>query len=332
MLENVLEIGERPEDLVVYAARGKAARDWASYSRIVAALRSLGEDETLVVQSGKPIGVFPTPPDAPLVLMACGNVVGRYATPEYFDDACATAASSCGAGSPPATGSTSASRASCRASTSSCEPWRGSTSAGRSRAGSSSRAGLGGMGAAQPLAITLAGGSGLVVEVDADKCDRSLERGHLDSVTDDLDEALALVASRAAGAASSASSANAAAVYGELAGARCRARRRDRPHRRPRRRPRLLPGRLLARGMAGPARADPAGVAEMARRSRWRAQVQAMLPMKAAGAVVFEDGNNLRVQAEAAGVSGRFRHRRLRGALPAAAVLPRDRPVSLGGP
>ena len=88
MLENVLEIGERPQDLVVYAARGKAARDWESYARIVAALQHLGEDETLVVQSGKPIAVFPSSPDAPLVVMACGNVVGHYATAEYFDELC----------------------------------------------------------------------------------------------------------------------------------------------------------------------------------------------------------------------------------------------------
>ena len=88
MLENVLEIGERPEDLVGYAARGKAARDWESYVRIVESLRHLGEDETLVVQSGKPVAVFPSSPDAPLVVMACGNVVGHYATAEYFDELC----------------------------------------------------------------------------------------------------------------------------------------------------------------------------------------------------------------------------------------------------
>ena len=86
MLENNLENGERPEDLVVYASFAKAARDWPSYHPIVAALRTLEEDQTLVVQSGKPIGIFKTHDRAPLVLMATGNLVGRWATPDVFYD------------------------------------------------------------------------------------------------------------------------------------------------------------------------------------------------------------------------------------------------------
>ena len=84
MLENNLENAERPEDLVVYAGFAKAARDWRSYHAIVAALRDLEVDQTLVIQSGKPIGVFKTHGRAPLVLMANGNIVGRWATPENF--------------------------------------------------------------------------------------------------------------------------------------------------------------------------------------------------------------------------------------------------------
>ena len=136
MLENVLEIGERPEDLVVYAARGKAARDWESYARIVASLQHLGEDETLVVQSGKPVAVFATSPDAPLVVMACGNVVGHYATPEYFDELCDRGLIMWG-GLTAGAGSTSASRVFSRASSSSCRQSRGSISAVRSPVGSS---------------------------------------------------------------------------------------------------------------------------------------------------------------------------------------------------
>ena len=84
MLENVLEVGERPEDLVVYASIGKAARDWPSFDRLVGALKTLGDDQTLVVQSGKPIGVFPTHPLSPVVVMATSNIVGHYATAENF--------------------------------------------------------------------------------------------------------------------------------------------------------------------------------------------------------------------------------------------------------
>ena len=80
MLENTVENGERPEDLVIYGALAKAARDWPSYDRLVAALRTLEEGRTLVVQSGKPVGVFATSPAAPLVLMATSNLVGRWAT------------------------------------------------------------------------------------------------------------------------------------------------------------------------------------------------------------------------------------------------------------
>ena len=84
LLENVLELAERPDDLVVYAAHAKAARDWESYERIVGALKTLGDGETLVVQSGKPIGVLRTGDGGPVVLMANGNLVGRFATPERF--------------------------------------------------------------------------------------------------------------------------------------------------------------------------------------------------------------------------------------------------------
>src|SRR5260370_20902295 len=86
MLENNLENAERPEDLVVYASLAKAARDWDAYHKIVGALQTLEEDQTLVIQSGKPIGVFQTHTRAPLVLMANGNLVGRWARPDVFYD------------------------------------------------------------------------------------------------------------------------------------------------------------------------------------------------------------------------------------------------------
>src|SRR5437868_3097578 len=88
MLMNNLDpdVAERPEDLVVYGGTGKAARDWPSYQRIIETLKTLGDDETLLVQSGKPVGVLRTHPDAPRVLIANSNLVGRWATWEHFRD------------------------------------------------------------------------------------------------------------------------------------------------------------------------------------------------------------------------------------------------------
>ena len=303
MLENVLEIGERPEDLVVYAARGKAARDWESYSRIVASLRQLAEDETLVVQSGKPVGVFPSSPDAPIVVMACGNVVGHYATAEYFDELCDRGLMMWGgltAGDWQYIGFQGVLQGVYELLQAVGREHFGGSLAGRFVLTS----GLGGMGSAQPLAIGLAGGRGIVVEVDAAKCKRALERGHLSSVTGDLDEALASLGDAKAGTVVGLV-ANAAVVYGELA---------ERG---------IVPDVVTDLTAAHDAvfgycpvdysfeewqtarRMDPLGVAERARVSM-ALEVRAMLRLKASGAVVFEDGNNLRVQAETAGVRDAF--------------------------
>ena len=303
MLENVLEIGERPEDLVVYAARGKAARDWESYVRIVESLRHLGEDETLVVQSGKPVAVFPSSPDAPLVVMACGNVVGHYATAEYFDELCDRGLIMWGgltAGDWQYIGFQGVLQG----------VYELLQAVGKEHFGGSLdrrfvlTAGLGGMGSAQPLAIAMAGGCGIVVEIDPEKCSRALERGHLASVTDDLDKALALVGPREAGSVIGLVG-NAASIYSEIAEKR------------------VVPDVVTDLTAAHDAvfgycpvdysleqwrecrHLDPTGVADRARRSM-AIQVQAMQRLKAGGAIVFEDGNNLRVQAEAAGVHDAF--------------------------
>jgi urocanate hydratase len=303
MLENVLEIGERPEDLVVYAARGKAARDWESYSRIVASLKGLGEDETLVVQSGKPVAVFPSSPEAPLVVMACGNVVGHYATAEYFDELCDRGLLMWGgltAGDWQYIGFQGVLQGVYELLQAVVREHFGGSLAGRLVL----TAGLGGMGSAQPLAIAMAGGKGIVVEVDPDKCARAYDRGHLASVTDDLDKALALIAGGEPGRVIGLVG-NAAAVYGELA---------DRG---------VVPDVVTDLTAAHDAvfgycpvdysleewkarrELDPAGVADRARRSMAR-QVEAMLKLKSGGSVVFECGNNLRVQAEAAGARKAF--------------------------
>jgi urocanate hydratase len=303
MLENVLEIGERPEDLVVYAARGKAARDWESYSRIVLSLKRLGEDETLVVQSGKPVAVFPSSPDAPLVVMACGNVVGHYATAEYFDELCDRGLIMWGgltAGDWQYIGFQGVLQGVYELLQAVARDHFGGSLAGRFVL----TAGLGGMGSAQPLAISLAGGTGIVVEVDPDKCARAQARGHLASVTDDVEEALAFAGDRDAGRVIGLVG-NAASVYEELCDSG------------------VVPDVVTDLTAAHDAvfgycpvdysleewkavrELDPAAVADRARRSM-ALQVRAMLKLKARGAVVFEDGNNLRVQAAAAGVSEAF--------------------------
>ena len=303
MLENVLEIGERPEELVVYAARGKAARDWESYSKIVASLMCLREDETLIVQSGKPVGVFPSPVGAPLVLMACGNVVGHYATPEYFDQLCDRGLIMWGgltAGDWQYIGFQGVLQGVYELLQAVAKEHFAGSLEGRFVL----TAGLGGMGSAQPLAIALAGGRGIVVEVDHDNAQRSFERGHLAAVTDNLDDALELLGegheTRVIGLVG-----NAAAVYREFA---------DKA---------IVPDVVTDLTTAQDAvfgycpvdysleqwrrirTVDPVGVAEKARRSM-AVQVEAMLELKRAGAVVFEDGNNLRVQAKAAGVRDAF--------------------------
>ena len=304
MLENVLEIGERPEDLVVYAARAKAARDWGSFAGLVASLRDLSEDETLVVQSGKPIGVFRSSPDAPLVVMACGNVVGHYATQEYFEELTAAGLIMWGgltAGDWQYIGFQGVVQGVYELLQAVAREHFGGSLAGRLVL----TAGLGGMGSAQPLAIAMAGARGIVVEVDDVKCARAFGRGHLDAVTDDLDKALATVALPPGPTGVVGLVGNAADVYRELA---------DRP---------VVPDVVTDLTAAHDAvygycpigcslsqwsalrRSDPVALALRARDSM-AVQVEAMLRLKSAGAVVFEDGNNLRVQAAAAGVKDAF--------------------------
>lgn len=303
MLENVLEVGERPRDLVVYGARGKAARDWGSYRALVATLSSLGDDETLVVQSGKPIGVFPSPPEAPLVVMACGNIVGHYATQEYFDDLSESGLIMWGgltAGDWQYIGFQGVLQGVYELLQAVSREHFGGSLEGRLVVTS----GLGGMGSAQPLAISMSGARGIVVEIDGAKCARSLERGHVDSVATDLDMALAALSSTR-GPRVVALVANAAATYRELAERHIV--------------PDVLtdltaahdalygycPLGLSLGDWAARRENEPALLLGEARRSM-AVEVEAMLELKALGAVVFENGNNIRVQAEAAGAEKAF--------------------------
>jgi urocanate hydratase len=195
MLMNNLdpEVAERPQDLVVYGGTGKAARDWDAFDRIVASLRSLGDDETLLVQSGKPVAVFRSHPDAPRVLLANSNLVGKWATWEHFAELEKKGLIMFGqmtAGSWIYIGTQGILQGT----------YETFVAAGRTHFGTPDLAGrailtggLGGMGGAQPLAATMAGACMLAVEVDPSRIQRRLETRYLDEVADDLPDAIARI-------------------------------------------------------------------------------------------------------------------------------------------
>jgi urocanate hydratase len=192
LLENVLEVGERPEDLVVYAATAQAVRDWDCYEATVTALHDLREDETLVMQSGKPVGRFRSTPESPLVVMANANLVGRWATDDCFRELDARGLIMYGGytagdwqyiGQQGVLQTTYETLAACAR-----DRFDGSL-AGRVFLS----AGLGAMGGAQPLAAKLLGAAALIVEVDEARADRRMRDGYLDVKTDDAAEAVNLV-------------------------------------------------------------------------------------------------------------------------------------------
>ncbi|NTU82392.1 MAG: urocanate hydratase [Chloroflexales bacterium] len=306
LLENVLEVGERPEDLVVYAAIGKAARDWPSYHTIVATLKRLGDDETLVIQSGKPIGVFKTHPLAPIVVMANTNLVGRWATPEHFYELERRGLIMWGgltAGDWQYIGSQGVIQGTYEILAQVAREHFGGELRGRLVLS----AGLGGMGSAQPLAARMAGAVMLVVEVDPERALQRVASGWCDSVAEDLDEALARCrAAQVRGEPSAvALIGNAAEVYPELA-------RRgvtpdvvtDQTSAHDARYgyvpPGLSPDQVVELRERDPAELERQSIAAIA------AQVEAMLAFKDRGAVVFDNGNNIRIQATRGGVARAF--------------------------
>jgi urocanate hydratase len=194
MLMNNLdpEVAERPQDLVVYGGIGKAARNWACFDAIVATLRELGEDETLLVQSGKPVGVFRTHPDAPRVLIANSNLVPAWATWEKFRELDRKGLMMYGqmtAGSWIYIGSQGIVQGTYETFAEMGRQHYAGDLAGRWIL----TAGLGGMGGAQPLAATMAGASMLAVECQPDRIEMRLDTGYLDKRADTLDEALAMI-------------------------------------------------------------------------------------------------------------------------------------------
>jgi urocanate hydratase len=194
MLMNNLdpEVAERPEELVVYGGIGRAARNWDCYDRIVAALRALGDDETLLIQSGKPVGVFRTHADAPRVLIANSNLVGHWSTWDHFNELDRKGLMMYGqmtAGSWIYIGSQGIVQGTYETFVEMGRQHYGGSLAGRWIL----TAGLGGMGGAQPLAATMAGASMLAIECRAERIQKRLDTRYLDVSTTRLDEALALI-------------------------------------------------------------------------------------------------------------------------------------------
>lgn len=194
MLMNNLDpdVAERPEDLIVYGGIGKAARDWDSFDKIVSTLRELEEDETLLIQSGKPVGVFRTHTDAPRVLIANSNLVPAWANWEHFrklDRAGLMMFGQMTAGSWIYIGSQGIVQGTYESFVEMGRQHYGGDLAGRWIL----TAGLGGMGGAQPLAATMAGASILIIECQTDRIDKRIETGYLDVRAESLDEALAII-------------------------------------------------------------------------------------------------------------------------------------------
>src|ERR1035437_10245910 len=194
MLMNNLDpdVAERPDDLVVYGGTGKAARNWECFDALVAALRALEGDETLLIQSGKPVAVFRTHAHAPRVLIANSNLVGRWATWEHFRELERKGLMMYGqmtAGSWIYIGSQGIVQGTYETFAEAARQHFNGTLAGTWTL----TAGLGGMGAAQPLAVTMNGGVALCIEVDPTRIQKRIDTRYLDEWTDNLDTALALV-------------------------------------------------------------------------------------------------------------------------------------------
>ncbi|HKV69875.1 MAG TPA: urocanate hydratase [Gemmatimonadales bacterium] len=308
MLMNNLdpEVAERPDDLVVYGGTGRAARDWASFDAICRTLTTLAGDETLLVQSGRPVGVFRTHPDAPRVLIANANLVGRWATWDVFRDLERRGLTMYGqmtAGSWIYIGTQGILQGTYETFGAVARRDFGGTLAGRLVV----TGGLGGMGGAQPLAATMNGGVCLAIEIDPSRVKRRLETRYLDKATDSLDEALAWCAEARASrtALSVGLTANCADALPEIA------RRRvpvdvltDQTSAHDTLNGYVPAGMRLSEAVTLRGK-DPAGYVRAATASIV-AHVEAMLALKAQGAVTFDYGNNIRTVAKDAGLERAF--------------------------
>jgi len=307
MIQNNLdpEVAEKPEDLVVYGGRGKAARSWEAFDAILESLRNLEEDETLLVQSGKPVVVFKSHKDAPKVLIANSNLVPHWATWEHFDELAKKGLIMYGqmtAGSWIYIGTQGILQGTYETfgALSKLKGW------GSLKGKFVLSAGLGGMGGAQPLSITMNEGVGLIVEVDPERAERRRAIGYVDTVVDTLEEAMTLVeeAKEKQIPKSIGLIGNAADVYAELVGRG------------------VIPDVVTDQTSAHEAlfyipsglsvtaadelrMSDPEKYKKMAMDSMSK-HVRAMLDFQRAGSEVFDYGNNIRQQAYNNGVSDAF--------------------------
>ena len=308
MLMNNLDpaVAERPEDLVVYGGSGKAARNWQAFDAIVDALRALEHDETLLVQSGKPVGVFRTHAGAPRVLIANSILVPAWATWETFrdlEDRGLTMYGQMTAGSWIYIGSQGILQGTYETFAAAARRHFGGTLRGRLVV----TAGLGGMGGAQPLAATMNGAAALVVEVDPRRIARRIDSGYVDEATTSVDEALAAVGrwTRDGVARSMALEGNAADILPELLRRGIvpdvltdQTSAHDALHG-------YVPhGMSLAEAVVLRPR-QPRVYIDRAMQSMAR-HVEAMLALQQRGARTFDYGNNIRAQAQRAGVRNAF--------------------------
>jgi urocanate hydratase len=307
MLMNNLdpEVAEKPEDLIVYGGRGKAARDWQCFAALVRSLRELEGDETLLVQSGKPVAIFRTHPDAPRVLIANANLVPAWATQEHFDELDRRGLIMYGqmtAGSWIYIGTQGILQGTYETLAAVAQRHFGGDLRGRFVLSS----GLGGMGGAQPLAVTMNGGVALIVEVDPARARRRLANRYVDKVVDTLEEAMTLVETAKARREplSVGLIGNAAEVLPELAA------RGVTPDIVTDQTPAhdtlsYVPAGLSLAEADDLRRRDPQTYGRRALQSM-AIHVQAMLELQRRGAVVFDYGNNLRQRAYDAGVKDAF--------------------------
>jgi urocanate hydratase len=308
MLMNNLDpdVAERPEDLVVYGGSGRAARSWPAFDAIVSSLRALEDDETLLVQSGKPVGVFRTHRDAPRVLIANALLVPAWATVENFrdlEDRGLTMYGQMTAGSWIYIGTQGILQGTYETLAAVGRRHFGGSLAGRLLV----TAGLGGMGGAQPLAATMNGGVALCVEVNPARIERRLATRYVDDATDSLDDALERVArwTHERTARSIALCANAADVLPELVARGLT--------------PDVLTDQTsahdplngyvpngLSLAEADNLRAGDADAYTALAMQAIAGHVRAMLALARRGAVTFDYGNNIRAQAQKAGVVDAF--------------------------